>query len=388
MEREITELNVKLSDKHKNITILEQNWESVTKTIKDLQGKIDRQSNTIEDLKKSQSQYEDHDESFTQIEEQVDLQNKGMKDLQARLDAHARDIEEVEKQLTEIEEGMKPDGGDNEDKESSEKIDKLESQIREQMKRLDNVNGNVEQFKKQLEAKKVGESWRWRSLPRLIDVIASHEDSVRGIPIEPIKRYLRSPLWAVTGKVLSDEIEDRSYLTFLASFVDTDLAPRRLMVDLGLSFFGSSVGWFRENYPCHFHHIWGFEGVPGKFVLPPRDQIGADFYDSITYYEKYIDDHAEKDQVVNFTQWFLDTVKPTEEDFIVLKMDVEGAEWKLIPLLERTGLYKYIDEFFVEIHYYDEDIKYWHGFTHTRQETIDILKHWRNDLQVYMHFWP
>ena len=38
------------------------------------------------------------------------------------------------------------------------------------------------------------------------------------------------------------------------------------------------------------------------------------------------------------------------EDFVVVKMDVEGAEYELVPYLLRTGVLDLVDEFFVEVH--------------------------------------
>lgn len=36
---------------------------------------------------------------------------------------------------------------------------------------------------------------------------------------------------------------------------------------------------------------------------------------------------------------------------MVVKMDIEGAEWDVMPGLEKTGAHELIDEMFVEIHF-------------------------------------
>lgn len=39
-----------------------------------------------------------------------------------------------------------------------------------------------------------------------------------------------------------------------------------------------------------------------------------------------------------------------EEDFVVVKMDVEGAEYSVVPHLLRSGVARLIDEMFLEVH--------------------------------------
>ena len=41
----------------------------------------------------------------------------------------------------------------------------------------------------------------------------------------------------------------------------------------------------------------------------------------------------------------------TVDDFVVVKMDIEGAEFKIIPHLVKTGAIALIDEIFLECHY-------------------------------------
>lgn len=51
----------------------------------------------------------------------------------------------------------------------------------------------------------------------------------------------------------------------------------------------------------------------------------------------------------DFANWLKSTV--SEEDFVVMKMDVEGTEFDLIPMLFKTGAICLIDEIFLECHY-------------------------------------
>jgi FkbM family methyltransferase len=51
----------------------------------------------------------------------------------------------------------------------------------------------------------------------------------------------------------------------------------------------------------------------------------------------------------DFAQWLKQTV--TEQDYVVMKMDVEGTEFDLIPRLFDTGAICLVDELFLECHY-------------------------------------
>jgi len=51
---------------------------------------------------------------------------------------------------------------------------------------------------------------------------------------------------------------------------------------------------------------------------------------------------------INFSKFLKDTV--TEDDFVVVKMDVEGAEFDILPSIIQDETYKLIDDFYCEFH--------------------------------------
>ncbi len=74
---------------------------------------------------------------------------------------------------------------------------------------------------------------------------------------------------------------------------------------------------------------------------------------------------------------------------MVLKMDIEGSEWGVLPELEANGQHLQIDELFVEIHFKDPDMTQygWDEFAaHTKQDAINMLRHWRA-LGVYLYLY-
>ena len=58
---------------------------------------------------------------------------------------------------------------------------------------------------------------------------------------------------------------------------------------------------------------------------------------------------VERIQGFDFADWLKNTV--SENDFVVMKMDVEGTEFDLIPRLFETGAICLVDEIFLECHY-------------------------------------
>ena len=51
---------------------------------------------------------------------------------------------------------------------------------------------------------------------------------------------------------------------------------------------------------------------------------------------------------INFTKWMQDNF--TKEDRIVLVMDIEGAEFAILPKMREAGLIEWLDEFYMEFH--------------------------------------
>eukprot|EP00756_Hemistasia_phaeocysticola_P064230 Hpha_TRINITY_DN7618_c0_g1::TRINITY_DN7618_c0_g1_i2::g.19210::m.19210 len=54
-------------------------------------------------------------------------------------------------------------------------------------------------------------------------------------------------------------------------------------------------------------------------------------------------------KVVSLAEWLTENVK--KEDFVVLKIDIEGMEHQVIPQLRETGALDLVDELFVECHH-------------------------------------
>lgn len=59
--------------------------------------------------------------------------------------------------------------------------------------------------------------------------------------------------------------------------------------------------------------------------------------------------HPIKVETIDFSKWILENLN--EDDYIILKMDIEGAEYKVLPKMFEDGSFAYINELWIEWHY-------------------------------------
>ncbi|KAM7263177.1 hypothetical protein ACFE04_000860 [Oxalis oulophora] len=170
---------------------------------------------------------------------------------------------------------------------------------------------------------------------------------------------------------------------YLPAMVDISFRSRYVYVDVGARSYGSSIGsWFRKQYPKqnktfeiyaieadkHFHEgykkkkavnllpyaawvknetlVFEINNDPGKEVVDKGRGMGRIKPTDLKFAGNGV---AEKIQGFDFAEWLKNAV--TENDFVVMKMDVEGTEFDLIPRLFETGAICLIDELFLECHY-------------------------------------
>lgn len=190
------------------------------------------------------------------------------------------------------------------------------------------------------------------------------------IESEPLKPWI----------TLKRNIENVKYLPSMA---DINFKQRYVYVDVGARSYGSSiVSWFKKQYPkqnktfdiyaieadTHFHDQ--YKSKKGVTLLPYAAWVKNE---SLVFEINQTpgDENVEKGrgmgriqpvksgggivgsvdviQGFDFANWLKTTV--TEKDFVVMKMDVEGTEFDLIPKLIETGAICLIDEVFLECHY-------------------------------------
>ncbi|MBA0584616.1 hypothetical protein Gorai_015419 [Gossypium raimondii] len=189
---------------------------------------------------------------------------------------------------------------------------------------------------------------------------------------EPLKPWI----------TLKRNIQNIKYLT---SMVDISFKRKYVYIDVGARSYASSIGnWFKKQYPKQNKNfeIYGIEADKAFHeeykakksvkLLPyaawirnetlffeiTRDPKGKSMgmqrgrgmgrIHPVQSSASYVDD-VDKIQGFDLAEWLKSVVG--ERDFVVMKMDVEGTEFHLMPRLIETGAIYLIDEVFLECHY-------------------------------------
>ncbi|KZV17155.1 hypothetical protein F511_29462 [Dorcoceras hygrometricum] len=179
--------------------------------------------------------------------------------------------------------------------------------------------------------------------------------------------------------------ENLRNIKYLSSMVDISFKRRYVYIDVGARSYGSSiVSWFKKQYPKQnktfdiyaieadksFHDEYKYK--KGVTLLPYAAWIRNE---TLSFEINQDPSHKEAEkgrgmgrilpvqpssdsrsshqvdeiQGFDFADWLKNTV--SENDYVVMKMDVEGTEFDLIPKLFETGAICLIDEIFLECHY-------------------------------------
>ena len=192
----------------------------------------------------------------------------------------------------------------------------------------------------------------------------------------------------------------------LACCVDMRGAPQHAYLDLGARDYNSSVALFeqgqlfkipatvkfrieaweviqsyRETYRDHpnvnLHHeaVWIRNGNTTFTNLKMARMSEAEEGESPTH----IDGQQLLVQTIDFAEYLKSNFKL--EDMVIVKMDVEGAEFQIIPHLIQQEAIRLIDELFVECHYHE-----WSGIGGDFQECRKFFAELRQ-AGVYAHEW-
>ncbi|CAI5507322.1 unnamed protein product [Closterium sp. Naga37s-1] len=239
---------------------------------------------------------------------------------------------------------------------------------------------------------------------------------VAGLPIEELDAHLNFRRGWTLGFV--DDVEDKTQiLPFLRANMDPTLhtRKRRVFVDLGANKFDTSVTWFLRMYPLDFTEIHAVEVEADLFQKPSTPPLEVPAYeinshsrlrpfhggpagfpawlmDRVHPYNFFIssqDNH--EGNTVNVTRWLLDELQLTEDDTVIVKMDIEGAEWAVLhEWLAIPHMPAIVDELFVEVHYHHpsmEGLTWTDRFNHTLDDTTQLLTDLRR-VGFYVHPWP
>lgn len=107
--------------------------------------------------------------------------------------------------------------------------------------------------------------------------------------------------------------------------------------------------YFKPNPNIKIYHnaVWDKEGTEKFFISPKSTESG-------TLIKEKTSGGISIDSFINvptldFSKWIVNNLNKT--DYIILKFDIEGAEYKVLKHLIQTGTIDYINEFRGEFHY-------------------------------------
>ena len=192
---------------------------------------------------------------------------------------------------------------------------------------------------------------------------------------------------------------------FLSSRVDLSTFKSLHYIDLGARTHSSSILWFKNNYPKFSKNfqITAFEADP-SYSMEYEELHDIDFYNlavwtknetlrfggkmgrvrsGVKCKKKCKEEGSYTVRAINFSEYLLRHVDPS--DFVVIKMDIEGAEYNVIPHMLTHGVFNLIDEFFLEGH--TMTLSKLEEVRHRKYEHIvNMLKTIRS-LGVWAHEW-
>jgi len=192
---------------------------------------------------------------------------------------------------------------------------------------------------------------------------------------------------------------------FLSSRVDLSTFKSLRYIDLGARTHSSSILWFKSHYPkfSEDFQITAFEADP-SYSRGYEELYDIDFHNlavwtknetlsfggkmgrvrsGATCKNKCKEEGSYTVRAINFSEYLLRNVDPS--DFVVIKMDIEGAEYNVIPHMLDNGVFNLIDEIFLEGHTIKlsklEEVR-----KRKYEDIINMLKTIRS-LGVWAHEW-
>lgn len=248
----------------------------------------------------------------------------------------------------------------------------------------------------------VGEASACRVKGHLIEKVDEENDFRRGYALK-----------------FTSDVEDKTHLLpwLLASkTAELGLRRRRVYLDLGANRFASSVKWFLRMYPCDFTEVHAFEVNPRQW-RPPRTKFHEDanllasavprsnpirvnstpsvpdwMMDRVKVYYRLVSDKDEPSRnAIDISRFMKEELKLTPADTVVVKMDIEGAEWPILTRwMDDPEMPRIIDELFVEVHYAHPTMSVfgWDSFAPISRHDASTLIADLRAHGFYAHCWP
>ncbi|MFX1383561.1 MAG: FkbM family methyltransferase [Promethearchaeota archaeon] len=134
-----------------------------------------------------------------------------------------------------------------------------------------------------------------------------------------------------------------------------------------------------ENLDVTLHKkaVW-INNEPIDFYTAENSQSGSLYKDKET--GNIIKNKPLKVDCLDLSEWIISNFK--KKDYIILKMNIEGAEYKILEKMMEDGSLSYINELFCQFHYHDIPSmteKDHNEFVKKIHKKIKKFYHWRHD---------
>jgi len=254
-------------------------------------------------------------------------------------------------------------------------------------------------------ARERGDKWafpKWDCVMQPVHVACGPQPKMRAaerkvcVPIEPISQVdPRKRLW----KHLTTF--EREFVLKPRVSVLPNRFPRAIYIDVGANAYNTSIREFLNFYPNmeSFTQIIAFEGDSQHFASYEGRNVELIPHPAWTsnttlawikrkgHTGNGLGSLKDGSGAVNTKIATVDLAdflkrRLREEDYVVLKMDVEGAEYEIVPHLLATGTTSLIDEFFVEVHTLMNDC-----CSHKKRDDAVRLLNALRLAGVYVHDW-
>lgn len=147
----------------------------------------------------------------------------------------------------------------------------------------------------------------------------------------------------------NENLNNIQYLPNLLGYPQNSTS--HVFVDVGANTYTSSIGsWFESHYPKHNHKfdIYAIE-ANGPFESEYLHHPEVKFLPFAARIKNGVDIEQKRVRSLDLADWLMKTVNP--DDYVVMKMDVGGAEFQILSKMLRSGAICLIDELFLECHY-------------------------------------
>lgn len=186
-------------------------------------------------------------------------------------------------------------------------------------------------------------------LKKLLHFIKTYPQRLRRkVAIKKSERCIFVDCGANTCNVLREHLVLLPSFEFYAFEAQPELADEGVKVvkefpDRKIHFFNQAVWTENTHLDFFLAKKWGENYRGGSTLVSNHTKnLGAVDYDNPTRVE-----------AIDFSAWLGNHV--TENDYVIVKMDIEGAEYDVLEKVIADGNQKLVDEFMVEFHYQMND---------------------------------